>query len=132
MGNEIDPVELGHRFMQAAGDGDAEAARECMHPDAQIWHNYDGVTQTVEENMQLMLRMKALSSKRVYQIHLMEAVAGGYVQRHTLHITSLDGERTYSAEALALIEVRDGKISRIEEFINPAPILEMFASQASE
>ena len=109
--------------MQAAGEGDEAAARACMHPDAEIWHNYNNATQTVDENMALMLKMKAMESKRVYEIHLMEEVSGGYIQRHTLHMTSLDGNDTYSVEALALVKVRDGKIARIEEFINPAPIL---------
>ena len=116
-------LELAKRFMQAAGDGDATAARACLHADAEIWHNYNNQTQTVDENMALLLKMKLMSKQRVYEIHLQEEVSGGYVQRHTLHITSPDGNNTYSVEALALIKVRDGKISRIEEFINPAPIL---------
>lgn len=123
-------IDLAKRFMQAAGDGDAQTFRKCFHPDAQIWHNYDNVTQTVDENIELMLRMKAAAGERRYEIHLLEEVSGGYVQRHTLHISSVDGKQRYKAEALALIQVRDGLISRIEEFIDPTPIMPLFASAA--
>lgn len=121
-------LDLAKRFMAAAGQGDDVAARECLHPDCEIWHNFDNATQTVDENMALMLRMKAASKERIYEIHMMEEVPNGYVQRHTLHITSLDVENTYSAEALSWISVNEGKITRIEEFIDPAPIMPLFAN----
>lgn len=119
-------LELAKQFMQAAGNADEIAARACLHPDCEIWHNYDNVTQTVDENMALMMRMKAAASDRRYEIHLLEEVTGGYVQRHTLHITSLDGQTTFQAEALSLITVNNGLITRIEEFIDPSPIMPLF------
>jgi len=123
-------LELARRFIEAAGVGDEAAVRECMHANAGIWHNYDNVTQTVDENMALMQRMKSVSKQRVYEIQQLEEISTGYVQRHTLHVTSLDGRETATAEALSLVTVRDGKISRIEEFINPAPLMPLLTPQA--
>ena len=125
-------LDLAKRFMQAVGEGDAVAARACLHDDAVIWHNYNNATQTADENMALMLRMKALSQQRVYEIHMMEEVPGGYVQRHTLHMTSPNGKDAYSTEALSWIQVVDGKISRVEEFIDPTPIMPLFADTAEQ
>lgn len=121
-------LDLAKRFMQAAGDADEAAARACLHPDAEIWHNYNNATQTVDENMALLLKMEAMTKERVYEIHLIEEISNGYVQRHTLHITSPDGKDRYSVEALSLITVVDGKITRIEEFIDPTPIIPLFAN----
>jgi len=125
-------LDLAKRFMQAVGVGDAVAARACLHDDAVIWHNYNNATQTADENMALMLRMKALSKQRVYEVHMMEEVSNGYVQRHTLHITSLDGKDTYSTEALLWAKVVDGKIAYVEEFIDPTPIMPLFADTAQQ
>jgi ketosteroid isomerase-like protein len=125
-------LDLAKKFMQAVGAGDAVSARACLHDDAVIWHNYNNATQTADENMALMLRMKDLSKERVYEIHMLEEVPNGYVQRHTLHMTSPDGNDTYSTEALSWIKVVDGKIARVEEFIDPTPIMPLFADSAQQ
>ena len=39
---------VANRFLDALNAGDVEAARACYHPDAEIWHDFDGVTQSVE------------------------------------------------------------------------------------
>ncbi|MFT5572964.1 MAG: ketosteroid isomerase-like protein [Cryomorphaceae bacterium] len=125
-------LELAKRFMHAVGEGDAVTARACLHDDAVIWHNYNNATQTADENMALMLRMKALSKTRVYEVHMMEEVPNGYVQRHTLNITSPDGKNTYSTEALLWAKVVDDKISYVEEFIDPTPIMPLFADTTQQ
>lgn len=118
---------LADRFIAAVGVGDESAARSCFHADAEIWHNYDGATQSLDENMALMQKMKAKSSSREYQIHLVEDIPGGYVQRHTLHLTSLDGAQRVSTEALAIVYVEEGKIARIEEFLDPSNLIPLLA-----
>jgi len=123
-------LELAQRFIDAAGAGDEAAVRNCMHPDAGIWHNYDNATQSVDENVALMQRMMLATKQRVYEVHQIEEVSNGYVQRHTLHVTSLDGAKTVSAEALSWVTVRDEKISLIEEFIDPAPLMAVLAPKA--
>jgi ketosteroid isomerase-like protein len=115
-------LELAKRFIDCLGEGDVEGARNCFHEDAEIWHDFDGKTQTREENLATLVFMMSRTKKREYEILRLEEIQGGYLQRHTLHVTSHSDE-TYSAEALVIVTVKDDKIARIEEFLNPAPLL---------
>ena len=46
-------LDLADRFFAAIPKGDLEAVRAIYAPDAQIWHNNDQATQSVEENLQI-------------------------------------------------------------------------------
>lgn len=114
------------RFLDALNAGDVDAARACYHPDAEIWHDFDGVTQTVDQNMRLMAAMGKRASRREYVIRRLEPIEGGYLQQHTLEITTRAGQELV-AEAVALVEVgHDGLIHRLDEWINPAPLAPLF------
>ena len=118
--------EVAQRFIDAITIGDADAARACYAPDAQIWHNFDGVTQTVEENIALMDAMTKRVADRRYVVHRLEPIEGGYLQQHTLELVLPDG-RELATEAVALVTVDDeGRIARIDEWLDPAPVLAMF------
>ena len=117
---------VANRFLDALNAGDVEAARACYHPDAEIWHDFDGVTQTVDQNMQLMTAMGRRASRRAYVIRRLEPIEGGYLQQHTLELTTLAGQDLV-AEAVALVRVGDdGLIHRLDEWINPAPLAPLF------
>lgn len=117
---------VANRFLDALNAGDVEAARACYHPDAEIWHDFDGVTQTVDQNMQLMTAMGRRASRRAYVIRRLEPIEGGYLQQHTLELTTLAGQDLV-AEAVALVQVGDdGLIHRLDEWINPAPLAPLF------
>ena len=117
---------VANRFLDALNAGDVEAARACYHPDAEIWHDFDGVTQTVDQNMQLMAAMGRRASRRAYVIRRLEPIEGGYLQQHTLELTTLAGQDLV-AEAVALVQVGDdGLIHRLDEWINPAPLAPLF------
>ena len=118
--------EVARRFIDAITIGDADAARACYAPDAQIWHNFDGVTQTVEEHIALMDAMTKRVADRRYVVHRLEPIEGGYLQQHTLELVLPDG-RELATEAVALVTVDDeGRIARIDEWLDPAPVLAMF------
>ena len=114
-------LELARRFMQAAGDGDIDAARACFHPDAGIWHNFDNATQTVDENLRLLAWMAHRCSERTYVLHRQEEIAGGWLQQHRLDVVMNDGTEA-STEALAVVSVSDGRITKIEEYLDPTPL----------
>ena len=118
--------DVAHRFLVALNDGDVDAARACYRPDAEIWHDFDGVTQTVDENMALMAAMAKRAAAREYVVRRLEPIDGGYLQQHTLQLTLPDG-RELAAEAVALVQVGDdGLIHRLDEWINAAPLAPLF------
>ncbi|MEO1065195.1 MAG: nuclear transport factor 2 family protein, partial [Actinomycetota bacterium] len=79
-------LDLARRYLRAIGSADVEGARACFHPEAQIWHNFDDVTQTVEDNLALMAWMADRFPERDYRVHRLEPIAGGYLQQHTLEV----------------------------------------------
>lgn len=115
-------LDLAARFTNCTQAGDVAGAKACMHADAKIWQSYDQKTRSADEVMATLEVFKTKCKSYRYEIHRRDEVAGGYVQRHTLHLTSHAG-KTYSTEVLALVMVTDGKISFVEEFIDPAPIM---------
>ena len=114
-------AELARRFIDAVAGGDVPTAEACFHPDAGIWHNYDGKTQSVAENMALLGWMKSRCRERRYRIRRLAPVENGYLQQHTLELVLNDGSEV-ATEAIAVVTVRDGRIARIEEYLDPTPI----------
>jgi hypothetical protein len=49
-----EPTGLVADFSKAYCSGDVHALRAVLAPDARIWHNYDRVSQTVEENLAML------------------------------------------------------------------------------
>jgi ketosteroid isomerase-like protein len=119
-GDPMETLELAKAFIDALQAGDVDAARACLCEDAGIWHNFDDVDQTVDQNMALFEWMKRKSSARSYEITRLEEIEGGYLQQHILHMKNLAGE-SFAMHACVIVKVRDGRISRIEEYLDPAP-----------
>ena len=47
---DADMLALAKRFFAAVTAGDIKAVRACYAEDAIIWHNTDGISQSVDEN----------------------------------------------------------------------------------
>ena len=116
----METLELARHFIESIEKGDIEATRECYSPDARIWHNFDNVSQTVDENMKVLAWMMRKATKRSYEITRLEEIAGGYLQQHALRMTNQKGEELVM-HACVVVSVEGGKISRIEEYLDPAP-----------
>lgn len=116
----MQPLELARQFIQALESGETEIARGCFTADARIWHNFDDVSQTVDENMKLFEWMKRKFTTRRYEITRLEEVSGGYLQQHVLRMTDRNGIEV-SMHACVIVRVKEGKIDRIEEYLDPAP-----------
>ena len=111
----MNTLDLARRFVEVVEAGDVEAARACFAPDARIWHNFDDVEQTVEQNMALLEWMK-----RRYEVTRLEEIPGGYLQQHVLRLVDSDGQ-DLAIHACVIATVSAGKIRRIEEYLDPAP-----------
>ena len=110
---------LADRVMRAIEQGDAETVAACYAPDARIWHNFDGLEQTVEENLRTLRWIGKRLQNRRYEIVSRRAFDGGYVQQHVLHGTLNNGE-AFRMPACLIVTVRDGRIVRLEEYLDSA------------
>lgn len=114
-------IELAKHFIEAVERGDVATARACFADDAEIWHNFDNKIQSPDENMATLEWMIGKADTREYRLQRLEEIPGGYLQQHILHIVDKAG-RVLEMFACAVVSVKDGKITRIEEYIDPTPL----------
>lgn len=107
------------RIFDAVERGDAAAVRACYAPGAKIWHNFDEVEQTVDENVALLEALVGVLSERKYTVHERFAIPGGIGQRHDLDGVLPDGAK-FHLPACIMFKVTDGKITRVDEYFDSA------------
>jgi uncharacterized protein len=107
------------RFIGAIEQGDVDGAREMYADDASVWHNFDGLSQTKEQNLRALVWLVRNLQDRRYTDVRRVPFEGGLVQQHVLVGTALNGTRV-EMPAMMRVEVRDGKIFRIEEYVDPS------------
>jgi ketosteroid isomerase-like protein len=115
--NEV--LAFAERFVDAIEGGDVEAVRACYAPDAKIWHNNDGLEQTVDQNIKVLNWFMRKLPDRKYRIVRREALSDGFLQQHVLEATLPDG-RPFKMSACCVIRMQDGVITRLDEYIDSA------------
>lgn len=109
------------RFFDAIEQGDVDTVRDSYTPDVEIWHNFDDLIQTREQNLETLKGMVGRISDRVYDNRRLEVFPDGFVQQHVLRGTRKDGKRV-SLPAALIVKLRDGKIARLDEYIDSAHV----------
>ena len=117
MSHANDMNVLADRLMRAIEKSDLDAARACYAPDARIWHNFDSIAQTVDENLKTLRWMDKRLTSRRYEVLSRQAFDGGYVQQHVLHGTLNNGE-PFAMPACLVVTVANGKIARLDEYLD--------------
>ena len=117
---EAEVLALAERFVTAIETGDIETLKSvCYAPDAEIWHNFDQVNQTVEQNLKVLGWMARVLPQRRYEILRRVVIPGGYLQQHVLRGKRPNGE-DFAMPACLVVMVKDGRITRLEEYLDPA------------
>lgn len=112
-------LALAERFVGAIERGDIEAVKGCYAEDARIWHNFDNVEQTVPENLRVLGWIAGVLSDRRCDILRRVAIPGGFLQQHVLS-GRLKSGAPFSMPACLVVQVKGGRISRLEEYLDPA------------
>lgn len=118
---EAELFVLADRFMRAIERGDADEIAACYAPDARIWHNNGGTEQGPEENLRVLRWVEKRLANRKYHVVSRRAFADGYVQQHRLQGT-LPGGADFSMPACLVVTVKDGRIARLEEYLDSAHV----------
>ncbi len=116
---QTDYIAFAQRFIGAIQSGDIEAVRACYHPDARIWHNNDGVEQTVDQNMKVLGWIMRKLPDRRYRVTRLEALSDGFLQQHVLEATLSDGT-AWSLDACVIVRMENGLITRLDEYLDSA------------
>jgi len=119
MTDSPDILAFADRFMTALEGSDREAVRAYYAPDAKLWHNFDNVAQTVDENLKMFDWMSRKLPQRRYRVVRREVLHDGWFQQHVVEATLADG-RPFRLFACCVITVQDGVVTRLEEYVDPA------------
>ena len=116
---ETEILDFARRFVGAIQSGDVDGVRAAYAPDAKIWHNHDGVEQSVEDNMKSLGWFIRKIPDRHYRVLRIEALRDGYVQQHVLEATLPDGT-PWAMPACVVIKMEGGLITRLDEYLDSA------------
>jgi ketosteroid isomerase-like protein len=109
--------ELVVAFFAALEAGDIGTLREIYAPDAVIWHNDDLIEQPVEENLKVLAGLHRVVSGLRYDVTRRVPAPDGVLQQHVLRGTLPNGADV-ELHAAMYLQVRDGRITRIEEYLD--------------
>jgi len=124
-------LDLAERFMDAIQAGDAEAVRACYAPDAAIWHNNDGIEQSVEQNLRVLRWFARTLPDRKYKVSRREALPDGFLQQHVLEATLPDGT-AWAMDACVVVRIKDGLITRLDEYLDSAKAAALTPARAPD
>ena len=100
--------------------GDPSGVDALYSDDVEVWHNFSNAVQTKAENLQTLTGLIGSVEKIRYDVRERLALdAERVVQRHDLCCTLKDGT-SFTIPACIFITVRDGRIVRIDEYLDSA------------
>jgi ketosteroid isomerase-like protein len=109
------------KLVAAIENYDSAGLRECYAPDMRMWHNAFQSEMSGEEHIKLMERTyfhKYLNPK--YINSRIDVFEGGFVQQHVLTARFADGSEV-RMPICVVGRVKDGRITRIDEYLTMAP-----------
>lgn len=107
------------RFYGALGSGDLDAALACLTSHAQVWHSFDGHVSDRQQSLEGWRALLAGFPERAFVDVRRHAISSGFVQQHMMTARTLDGALV-GWPICVFVEVTDGLISRIDEYIDRA------------
>jgi uncharacterized protein len=120
--------ELVRRFFAALEAGDIDTVREIYAPDAFIWHNDDLTEQPVEDNLKVLRGLHRVISDLHYEIVRRVPAPDGVLQQHVVRGRLPDGS-DIALHAAMYLQVRDGHITRVEEYMDSAQLSSIRAAR---
>jgi len=112
-------LEVCDKLFSAIMRGDIETVREIYAPDAIIWHNDDGATQTPDENVRVLRWVTRNVRDLRYEEIRRHETATGFVQQHVLRGVAPNGTEL-EIPACIVCEVAEGHITRLDEYLDSA------------
>jgi ketosteroid isomerase-like protein len=118
---------LATNFFGAIERGDVEAVRSMYTDDAVVWHNNDGVEQPKDRNLQTLAWMKDNLTGLQYTEQRRMHGDDGFFQQHVLIGVNRAGQPFAMPAALRAFVTEDGRIRRIEEYLDSGQIATIVA-----
>jgi ketosteroid isomerase-like protein len=120
-----DTAAIANALSDAIETGDVARLRTLYAPDVEIWHNTDGVIQTLDENLTVVVEFFRQVGERRFENRKLGVFPGGFVQQHQVTGVRGDGRRV-GFEACIVCRVADGRITRLDEYFDSAAVAAAF------
>lgn len=117
--SDADMLTLAKHFFAAVTSGDIDAVRACYEPDAIVWHNTDGISQTIDENLRTLGWIARNVKDFRYEDVRCQSTPNGFVEQHLTCGTSPSG-KPFAIPACIVCTVVDGRITRLDEYLDSA------------
>lgn len=116
--------EVADQLFAAIESGDIATVRSLYAPDVAVWHNIDGLTQSLNDNLRVLAWMiKHLPDARYTEVRR-AATESGFVQQHVLVATNRAG-REVAVPACIVADVVDGRITTLNEYLDSAHVAQL-------
>lgn len=112
-------LQAAERLFAAIIAGNVEAVRDIYAPDAVIWHNNDGLEQSVDDNLRVLQWVVTHIRNLRYEDIRRQRTDTGFCQQHVLRGTAANGHEL-NIPACIICTVRGGRITRLEEYLDSA------------
>ena len=112
---------LADRLFAAIEAGDIDAVDGLYDEDVRVWSNTDPREMDVKRSLNVLRWLTSRLANRRYDIRRRELLPDGFLQEHTLRGTAPDGTEI-AMPACLIVTVRDGKILRIHEYLDPSQV----------
>ncbi|WP_198168468.1 DUF885 family protein [Herbidospora yilanensis] len=107
-------------LLDAITSGDVARLDRLYADDIRVWHNYDGVDRDKAESLDAIRLIDAgIEGFHATDVRV-DPVPGGYVQRCVYRGRDRDEGAEMAVDAMMRVEVRNGRVTRIEEYTDPA------------
>nr|WP_218008120.1 DUF885 family protein [Herbidospora sakaeratensis] len=107
-------------LLDAITSGDVARLDRLYADDIRVWHNYDGVDRDKVESLDAIRLIDAgIEGFHATDVRV-DPVPGGYVQRCVYRGRDREGGTEMAVDAMMRVEVRGGRVTRIEEYTDPA------------
>lgn len=121
------PEAVAQALTAAFAARDAARVASLYGGDIKVWHNFDQVTQNKRENVQLLATVFAAASSLRYSAIRRSCTAMQFVQQHVIVGTWKNGQPILPTPVCLIAEVRQGQIVRIDEYLDPAGLIQGLA-----
>jgi ketosteroid isomerase-like protein len=122
----VSAVEVADRLFAAVASGDVAAVEALYAPDCIVWHNFDNIGQTVAENLRTLRWLTRNVSNLSYDERRCEETASGFLEQHVMRGADKAGN-AIEVPVCMIGTVVDGKITRIDEYLDSAQIPSLLA-----
>jgi uncharacterized protein len=113
-------LDVADRLFKAIEGGDVNAIKDIYAPHAKIWHNFDNLAQSVDENLAVLKWVVANIAEISYtEIHR-QPTPSGFIQQHVLRGKVRGSGKEIAIPACIVCNVENGRITRLDEYLDSA------------